>query len=572
MPTLDWIGKKAVVNHHREVPYRLINCDKDKSVGDPEAGNLLVQGDNLEALKALLPYYAGKVKCIYIDPPYNTGNEGWVYNDNVNSPEMRAWLGAVVGKEAEDLSRHDKWLCMMYPRLRLLKEFLRDDGVVFISIDDNEFQNLIMLCDEVFSARNWVGTIIWKNSTDNNPTNISMEHEYIVCFAKDKTKVESEWKSDSSVVRDLIKKTTEQMLKDTDGNIESLQSAYAAWFRENKPYLWPFQEYDQIDFGGVFTGSRSVHNPGRDGYFYEVMHPRTLRPCKMPLMGYRFPETTFLELKEKNRILYGVDENKIIELKIYIDEYKAKLPSIYELDGRRGANELRAMFPNAKRVFNNPKPVELITNLLSFVTKDDDIVLDAFAGSGTTGHAVLEQNRQDGFSRSFILVEIDQSISVEVTVERLKKAVCGFIKKSRGDAETSVPPLGSGFRFCTLGTPLFDADGSVNPNVSFPDLAAHVFFCETGSPIPKRASRKSSLIGMFKGRAIYLLHNKDAIGVASEAAGNVLTLAKLNDLPDPVRDFDGPRIVYAEGCTVPEDFLAERGVTFKQIPYQIEGL
>jgi adenine-specific DNA-methyltransferase len=138
MPTLDWIGKKAVLNHHREVPYRLLRCNAELSAGDPDSGNLLVQGDNLEALKALLPYYAGKVKCIYIDPPYNTGNEKWIYNDAVNSPEMRNWLGKVVGAEAEDLSRHDKWLCMMYPRLSLLKDFLTEDGAIFISIDDNE--------------------------------------------------------------------------------------------------------------------------------------------------------------------------------------------------------------------------------------------------------------------------------------------------------------------------------------------------------------------------------------------------------------------------------------------------
>jgi adenine-specific DNA-methyltransferase len=148
MPTLDWIGKKAVVNHHREVPYRLIHCDAALSAGDADAGNLLVQGDNLQALRALLPYYAGKVKCIYIDPPYNTGNEGWVYNDNVNSPQMRAWLGQVVGKEAEDLSRHDKWLCMMYPRLRLLREFLTEDGAIVISIDENEVSSLTILMDE----------------------------------------------------------------------------------------------------------------------------------------------------------------------------------------------------------------------------------------------------------------------------------------------------------------------------------------------------------------------------------------------------------------------------------------
>ena len=139
MPVLDWIGKKAVVNHHREVPYRLIQCDRTRSAGDAETGNLLMEGDNLEALKALLPYYAGKVKCIYIDPPYNTGNEGGGgYNDNASSPELLAWLGKVVGKESEDLSRHDKWLCMMYPRFRLLKELLSPDGAIFISIDDNE--------------------------------------------------------------------------------------------------------------------------------------------------------------------------------------------------------------------------------------------------------------------------------------------------------------------------------------------------------------------------------------------------------------------------------------------------
>ena len=182
MPTLDWIGKKAVVNHHREVPYRLLKCDREKSLGDPEAGNLLVQGDNLEALKALLPYYAGKVKCIYIDPPYNTGNEGWIYNDNVNSPEMRAWLGKTVGKEAEDLSRHDKWLCMMYPRLRLLKEFLREDGSIWISIDDNEAHGLKLMCDEIFGRRNFISNVIWqkKYAPANDALWLSESHDHIL--------------------------------------------------------------------------------------------------------------------------------------------------------------------------------------------------------------------------------------------------------------------------------------------------------------------------------------------------------------------------------------------------------
>ena len=187
MPTLDWIGKKAVFDHHRQVPYRLLKCDASLSAGDPDSGNLLIQGDNLLALKALLPYYAGKVKCIYIDPPYNTGNEKWVYNDAVNSPEMQRWLGKVVGAEAEDLSRHDKWLCMMYPRLSLLKDFLTEDGVIFVSIDDNEVHNLCAIMDEIFGLRCRLAILVWKSRhfTDTRPLNgISSDHEYIVVYGR----------------------------------------------------------------------------------------------------------------------------------------------------------------------------------------------------------------------------------------------------------------------------------------------------------------------------------------------------------------------------------------------------
>lgn len=213
MPTLDWIGKKAVINHHREVPYRLLKCDERLSVGDPGSGNLLVEGDNLHALKSLLPYYAGQVKCIYIDPPYNTGVDerdeqgkrtGWVYSDNVNSSEIRKWLGKVVGAEAEDLSRHDKWLCMMYPRLTLLKTFLAEDGVVFASIDDIEVASLRLLLDEIFGPTNRVGMIVWKNATDNNPTNIAVEHEYVLCYAKDISRLPREWKSATLPVKEKL--------------------------------------------------------------------------------------------------------------------------------------------------------------------------------------------------------------------------------------------------------------------------------------------------------------------------------------------------------------------------------
>src|SRR5438132_8279404 len=185
MPTLNWIGKEAVIDHHRRVPTRLLECDRELSFGDPEAENLLVEGDNLEALKALLPRYRGQVKCIYIDPPYNTGNEGWVYNDNVNDPRIKKWLGDVVGKEAEDLCRHDKWLCMMYPRLALLREFLSRDGAIFISIDDNEIPALRLIMDEIFGPRNFIANVIWQkmDGPKNTARHLSEDHDYILIYA-----------------------------------------------------------------------------------------------------------------------------------------------------------------------------------------------------------------------------------------------------------------------------------------------------------------------------------------------------------------------------------------------------
>ncbi|HPU19976.1 MAG TPA: site-specific DNA-methyltransferase, partial [Alicycliphilus sp.] len=186
MPTLNWIGKDAVVKHHKDVPFRLLEPDAALSCGAAGSGNLIVQGDNLHALKALLPRYAGQVKCIYIDPPYNTGNEGWVYNDNVNSPEIRRWLGEVVGKEGETLDRHDRWLCMMYPRLVLLKQFLREDGAIFVSIDDNEVGTLRLLMDEIFGSGNFVANVIWqkKYAVANDHKTIAPMHDFVLVYQR----------------------------------------------------------------------------------------------------------------------------------------------------------------------------------------------------------------------------------------------------------------------------------------------------------------------------------------------------------------------------------------------------
>ena len=307
MPTLDWIGKKAVVNHHREVPYRLIHCDKDKSVGDPDAGNLLVQGDNLEALKALLPYYAGKVKCIYIDPPYNTGNEGWVYNDNVNSPEMRAWLGKVVGKEAEDLSRHDKWLCMMYPRLRLLKEFLSEDGVIIVSIDDNEVNGLRFLLNEILGTKNFIAQIIWDKTRKNDAKLFSVGHEYAVVYAHNLSLLRARqtvWREPKPGAAEILRQY--RIWRNQGLSASEIQTELRDWYKalDDDDPSKKLSRHKWVDDEGIWR-DRDLYWPGGGGPRYDVLHPVTKLPCKVPDRGWGFasPEA-FQELIDANLIFF----------------------------------------------------------------------------------------------------------------------------------------------------------------------------------------------------------------------------------------------------------------------------
>jgi len=568
MPVLNWIGKDAVVRHDAEVPFRLLHdvselaCSSlPLAVDGPDDGkhadNLIVEGDNLLALKALLPHYGGQVKCIYIDPPYNTGQDerddsgkrtGWVYSDNVDSTEMRDWLNKVVGDEAEDLCRHDKWLCMMYPRLKLLKRFLRDDGVIFASIDDIELASLRLLFDEIFGVGNRVGTIVWKNVTDNNPTQIATEHEYVLCYARDKSKLPKEWKSANLAVKSKLLEIGEQFVRDYSDQ-EQRQAAYSRWYRDNKTQLWPFEDYKFIDAGGIYTGMRAVHNPGKEGYRYDVVHPQTGKPCQQPMMGYRFPEGTMRRLLDEGRILFGEDETKLVELKVYAKDYRAKLSSLFELDGRIGTNEIKAIFPESNRPFDFPKPTELIEELLSFTTSGDDIVLDSFAGSGTTGQAVLSLNRADGQRRRFVLTEMKSSIAREITAERIRRAL---------------PRYGGGFRYATLGKPLFGANGHINPDVRFAELARFVWFMETGTPL---ASKKpiSPLLGVHEGRAVYLLYN-GILKDKSAGGGNVLTSPLLAELPA----HDGPKTIYGTRCLIKPERLRALRIAFRQLPYELK--
>ncbi len=523
MPTLDWIGKKAVVNHHRQVPFHLLKKREDLSCGDPDSGNLLVQADNLLALKALLPYYAGQVKCVYIDPPYNTGNEGWVYNDNVNSPEMKAWLGKTVGKEAEDLTRHDKWLCMMYPRLQLLRDFLSEDGAIFISIDDNEVNGLRFICDEIFGQNNFVASVIWQKRTSPDARiHLGPAHDYILIYRK--STLVSFKKLSISVAQECNFKNPDD---DTRGPWASTDFTAQGW-RPNQMYK-------------IVTPSGKTYEPPPGRCWSNI-------------------EEEFEKLKEDNRIWFGKKGDSRPRVKNFISESSGISSWTWWPNAEVGHNqeakkEINSIIGSGNP-FDTPKPVRLIKRILELITEKDSLILDSFAGSGTTGHAVLAQNKADKGSRRFILVEMDSKICNEITAARLSKVITGYGKESG---------LGGGFSYCELGSPLFDETGQIKPEVTFHDLARHVFFTETGSPLAEKAEKNFPLLGVVNGVAVYLLYN----GVLKDKrpdSGNVLTVPVLHSLPP----HDGPKVIYGVGCRIGATRLAQEGITFHQIPYAIK--
>ena len=443
--SLNWLGKSYARLLANENPLTLLKEDKEHNAKEQNATsqNVLIKGDNLEVLKHLSNSYNEAIKMIYIDPPYNTGSDGFVYQDDRKfTAEELSHLAGVDIEEAKHIleftqskaNSHSAWLTFMYPRLYVARHLLKDDGVIFISIDDNEQSQLKLLCDEVFGEDNFVGSIIWKNVTDNNPTNIATEHEHIMVYAKVKNKLESIWKSKLSNIKETLLRI-EKTLLNKHNEVTLLQKEYTTWFKENKFQLDTLDRYKYIDFDGIYTGSQSVHNPGKEGYRYDIIHPTTNQPCKEPLMGYRFPESTMDKLLEEGKILFGNDHNKIVELKIYAKDYLDKLPSIIELDGRLGANELRSLFPKAKKMFTNPKPTDLIKKLISFATSDTDFILDFFAGSGTTANAVMQLNVEDKGNRKYIAAQIAEptdkkseaykagyKIIFDITKARIEKA------------------------------------------------------------------------------------------------------------------------------------------------------
>lgn len=435
-----------------------------------QSKNIYISGDNLDGLKHLLKCYDHRIKCIGIDPPYNTGKDEFVYSDHFHfSPETLSEKLSVSEEQAArilDLTKrgsasHSAWLMFLYPRLLLARDLLTKDGVIFVSVDDNEQANLKVILDDVFGEENFVGTIVWKNATDNNPTNIAIEHEYILCFARNKGALAPAWASNVSDVKELLVKIGEE-LSEKYPDEEEFQAAWNKWYKAHKNQLSPLDRYKFIDRGGVYTGSQSVHNPGKEGYRYDVIHPVTKKPCVQPLMGYRFPEATMRELLANGRILFGADENKIIELKVYAKEYKDKLSSTYELDGRLGAYDIKDLFPEAKQLFKNPKPVQLLQYLASFLLKDGDIFLDFFSGSGTSAEAALRTAAQ-GKDVSWIQIQIkeetpDKSEARALGYDTIDKIGLARILRAAGKIREEHPDVKAdlGFKHFTLLEPSMD--------------------------------------------------------------------------------------------------------------------
>jgi len=382
MPTLNWIGKEAVVNHHLQVPFHLLKDVPELGCGQPGDGNLIVEGDNLVALKALLPYYAGQVKCVYIDPPYNTGNEGWVYNDNVNSPVIREWLGKAVGGEGETLDRHDRWLCMMYPRLLLLKRFLRPDGSIWISMDDSEIALLRVLMDEIFGRERFIACNVWqKRYSRENREAIGDVHEYLLVYAMDPERF--------TATRNKVP-LTEQQAK--------------VYKNPNNDPKGPWRTIPITAQAGHATKAQ----------FYTITAPNGKEFNPPPGNCWRYSREAFEKLRSEGRIYFGKANNSQPTTIRYLSEVEGVVPWTWwphEDVGHtdEASKELLSLFPGGTAFNTTPKPSRLLERVLQIATDPGDLVLDSFAGSGTTGHAVLKLNQAapDREPRRFILVEIE---------------------------------------------------------------------------------------------------------------------------------------------------------------------
>ena len=530
MSRLHFKGKVFVENHHLAVPFHELLPVREKGTSEKASlhDNLIVHGDNLAALKALQPTYHGKVKCIYIDPPYNTGNEGWAYNDNVNSPLMRDWLGRVVDRD--DLTRHDKWCSMMMPRLKLLRELLREDGVIFVSIDDNEVHHLRCLMDEVFGEENFVATIIWEKvyAPKSSAKYFSENHDFVVAYAKRKELFK----------RHLLPRTRE---------------ADARYSNRDNDARGPWKASDL-----------SARNPYSKG-LYSIQCPGGRVIAQPPGgMYWRYSEEKLRELDQDNRIWWGADGNQTPALKRFLSEVKQGLVpetiwTYKEVNHTQGARKtLLQLFPDDPPNFTT-KPFELIQRIVHLSTDSDSIILDSFAGSGATAHAVLAQNKEDGGNRRFILVECEDYVDT-VTAERIRRVIRG-VPGARNDALKA--GLGGTFSYFELGRPMRQEsllDGSHLP--PWEELAGYIFFTATGQEFdPAEIDRHTGFIGRTASHNVFLLYEPDVEKLKDLA----LTLPLARTLPTGSRK----KLVFAPTKYLDREFLHRYRIDFQQLPFQI---
>lgn len=450
---LYWDGRR---NYRSKIPApRVLQPLGRYSYGEP-SGNRIVEGDNLQVMVSLRSQYKSSVDVAYLDPPYNTGKNDFRYSDKrFHDPNADASDGIYVSNE--DGGRHTKWLNYMGPRLSLVWELLADHGVCFVSINEIELFRLGLLMDEIFDERNRVGIIAWKTQTDNNPSRITVDHEYILCYAKDKDSVPKHWVGESAAKIWLMQ--TYDRLAKREKDLPSLERKYKAAMKKHvADYkasldadaisdlvdLGTFTRYNRVDRRGPYASMRHTENPKHGGYRYDLPHPVTLKACKVPPKGYRFSEETMRQLVEDDRIVFFKDHTQPVQLKRYLADVKSPLRSILDTTGKHGAATLKDLLPRESERFIHPKPVELLEQLLAFSADIDALVLDPFAGSGTTAHAVLRLNAKDGGVRRFLLIEEGEPgdpFCRTLTAARVKAA----IKKEK---------LAGGFLFETTGTML----------------------------------------------------------------------------------------------------------------------
>lgn len=585
MPVLDWLGKDKIIDHHQEVPFRVLERrwsfgDEDGACeGAPAGGNMIVKGDNLEALKALLPRYEGRVGCVYIDPPYNTGNEGWAYNDNVNDPRIARWLGKAVGRELEDLTRHDKWLCMMWPRLQLLRRLLSEDGAIFISIDDNEQAHLKLICDEIFGAPCFVADISWQRtySTRNDSTGIVSEVEHLLVYSRrpgwDPNKLSRTAEMDSKYKNpdndDIPWKSSDASAPGAathQGMVYAIQHPFTGEmiYPPNRR-CWPFSQEQifEIMNGWARYELRDLDDAARRAQVCGIPQDQ-VRPGVMGIVLSDPLEAAAAQAQEVYdrgrwpRFYFTKGGKGGIARKVYLDDVGGKPPTNlwpYAETGHtdEAAKELAAIF-DGRSPFDTPKPVRLIERVLHIAAGPEDLVLDSFAGSGTTAHAVLKMNAADGGRRRFILVEM-MDYAEDLTAERVRRAITGY-----GTGKNAVEGLGGGFSFYELGQPILSEEGLLAPDLPLEALREHVWYTETGTAWPGLPdAARPYLLGEQGEVEIFFCFEPDRPMTLDHEL-----LARLGAR--------GPALVWADLCLIAPGALSRLGVRFKKIPRDIRRL